>query len=521
MRIWIFALAMLAARPGWGYDPGLPTLWIIGDSTANNTGQRGWGDPFASYFDASKIQVLNRARAGRSSRTFFREGLWASVLDQLKPGDFVLIQFGHNDGGPVDTDRARGCLPGLGEESKTVTLPDGRQETVYTFGWYLRRFIGDAKSKGALPIVLSPTVRNIWKNGHVERGPGAYREWSEQIANSEKVAFADVTAAIADRYELLGETHVNEFFPQDHTHTSPEGADLNASLVVAALKGINSPLTAFLSAKGKAVAPYPIPMSFQASRSLHLPEPRDPQLPTLFLIGDSTVRNGRGDGANGQWGWGDFLGAYFDSSKLNVVNRAVGGLSSRTYLTLGHWDHVLSMLKPGDFVIMQFGHNDSGPLDDPARARGTLQGTGAETREIDNPITKQHEVVHTYGWYLRAFIAGARAKGAVPIVCSPVPRKIWKDGKIVRASDSYGKWAKEVALAEGAPFLDLNEIIAQRYDALGPVKVEPLFADPHTHTSRAGAELNAECVISGLKALSSDPLAPYFSPQAAQVPPFR
>jgi lysophospholipase L1-like esterase len=239
--------------------------------------------------------------------------------------------------------------------------------------------------------------------------------------------------------------------------------------------------------------------------------PANPDLPTLFLIGDSTVRNGRADGANGQWGWGEPIVAYFDPAKLNVVNRAVGGLSSRTYLTQGHWDRVLSMLKPGDFVMMQFGHNDSGPLDDPARARGTLPGVGDETKEIDNPITKRHEVVHTYGWYLKKFIADTKAKDATPIVCSPVPRKIWKGGKIARTSDSYPAWAANIAKSENAAFLDLHEIIAHRYDELGPEKVEPLFADPHTHTTRAGAELNAASVVEALKALPTNPLAPYFS----------
>ena len=89
------------------------------------------------------------------------------------------------------------------------------------------------------------------------------------------------------------------------------------------------------------------------------------------------------------------------------------------------------MIKPGDFVMMQFGHNDGGPLDDAARARGTLHGVGDETREIDNPIARQNETVHTYGWYLKQFIADARAKGATPIMCTLIPRKIWKDGKIV------------------------------------------------------------------------------------------
>ena len=234
-------------------------------------------------------------------------------------------------------------------------------------------------------------------------------------------------------------------------------------------------------------------------------------LPTLFLIGDSTVHNGRGDGANGQWGWGELLAGHFDPAKIAVVNRARGGRSSRTFLTEGLWDDVVARLKPGDFVLIQFGHNDPGPLDDTARARGSLRGTGDETKEIDNPITHKREVVHTFGWYLKQYIAGARAKGATPIVCSLVPRKIWKEGKIVRSSDSYAGWARQVAAATGAAFLDLNEIIAAKYDELGAEKVEPLFGDEHTHTSRQGAELNAECVVAALKALPENPLAPYFS----------
>jgi len=237
-------------------------------------------------------------------------------------------------------------------------------------------------------------------------------------------------------------------------------------------------------------------------------------------VGDSTVRNGKADGANGQWGWGEPLTAYFDSSKVNVVNRAIGGRSSRTYITEGHWDDLLAMLKPGDFVIFQFGHNDSGPLDDTARARGTLPGVGEETKEIFNPITKRQEVVHTYGWYMTKYVTDTLSRGATPIICSPIPRKIWKDGKVVRNAESYGGWARQVATANNVAFIDLNEIIARRYDALGEVKVEPLFADPHTHTSWAGAELNAECVVTGLKALPGDPLFRFLSARGQQVAPY-
>jgi rhamnogalacturonan acetylesterase len=250
---------------------------------------------------------------------------------------------------------------------------------------------------------------------------------------------------------------------------------------------------------------------------LHLPVPANAKLPTLWLVGDSTVRNGHGDGANGQWGWGEPLVDFFDASKINVVNRAIGGLSSRNFITEGHWDEVLAMMKPGDVVLIQFGHNDGGPLDDPARARGTIPGIGEEAREIENPILKMHETVHTYGWYLRKYVEDAKAKGVTPILCTLIPRKIWKDGKVVRNADTYAGWAREVAAQEKIGLIDLNERIAKRYDALGEAAVEPLFGDPHTHTSRAGAELNAEIVVEGLKALAHDPVANDFSAKGKAV----
>jgi lysophospholipase L1-like esterase len=248
-----------------------------------------------------------------------------------------------------------------------------------------------------------------------------------------------------------------------------------------------------------------------------LKPPANPKLPTLFLVGDSTVRNGHADGANGQWGWGEPLVDLFDTKKMNVDNRAIGGRSSRSYIMENEWAETLAFVKPGDVILFQWGHNDDGPLDDQARARGTLHGVGDETKEVDNPILKIHETVHTYGWYLRRYVADAKAKGAIPIICSPIPRKAWKDGKVVRNASNYGGWAKQVAEQEHIEFIDLNEIIARRYDALGEAAVEPLFGDPHTHTSRAGAELNAECVVAGLKALPNDPVAKYFSAKGKAV----
>jgi len=247
--------------------------------------------------------------------------------------------------------------------------------------------------------------------------------------------------------------------------------------------------------------------------------PANPRLPSLFLIGDSTVRNGQGTGTGGQWGWGDFLAPFFNTNQINVVNRALGGTSSRTFYR-DQWPRTLAMLKPGDFVIMQFGHNDGSAVNDASRARGTIRGVGDETQVITNLITKKIEAVHSFGWYEKQLIAETRAKGAVPMVCSLIPRNNWKDGGVARNKNDYAGWAGQAAQAENVPFLDINEAIARLYEQLGQEKVKPLFivgAGPHT--SQAGAETNAVCVVATLKGLKVNPLAKFFSEQANAVRP--
>jgi hypothetical protein len=111
------------------------------------------------------------------------------------------------------------------------------------------------------------------------------------------------------------------------------------------------------------------------------------------------------------------------------------------------------MLQPGDVVVMQFGHNDASDINDKFRARGSIEGYGEETEEIENMITGQHEIVYSYGWYLRKFIADTQAAGAAPIVCSPVPRKKWDNRKIIRGIGSYGDWANAAAKQAGVVFV--------------------------------------------------------------------
>jgi len=229
----------------------------------------------------------------------------------------------------------------------------------------------------------------------------------------------------------------------------------------------------------------------------------NPGLPTLFLIGDSTVKNSWDEGADELWGWGHPLAGFFDLAKINVENQALGGTSSHSYLTGGHWERVLALVRRGDFVIMQFGHNDGGP-------GGSLPGVGDQVEERANR-KGDRESVRSYGWYLRKFIAETQAKGATPIVCSLIPRNDWAGGKVRRADSGYGAWAAAAAEAGGAFFIDLNALIADRYDKLGEEAVKPYFPKEHTHTGWDGAVLNAECVVEGIRRLAGCPLRSYLA----------
>ena len=230
--------------------------------------------------------------------------------------------------------------------------------------------------------------------------------------------------------------------------------------------------------------------------------------PMLFIVGDSTVHNP----GKGERGWGDVIGKNFDTNKIRVENHALGGRSSRTFQTQGWWDKVLNAAKPGDFVLIQMGHNDGGPLDDTNRARGSIRGLGEDTKDIFNPITKQPETVHTYGWYMRKYIADARAKGMTPILCTPIPH-CPKDP--VKAGDLeksiYVDMSTAVAKSEKVLFINLNELTMSQYAGKTPPEIKATYFTPadNTHTSFAGAELNAQNVIAGIRALDGCPLRDY------------
>ena len=247
-------------------NPALPTVFIVGDSTARNSSDLGWGDHFAQFFDTSRINVANRAIAGRSARSYIDEGHWAAVLAEMKPGDYLLLQMGHNDGGDLGGAKPRGDLKGVGDETQDVAQTTGpyagKIETIHTFGWYLRKMIDDAKAKGVHPILLTPTIRNIWTSGpdsgpagkpHIERDFG-YNDWVRQVAAQENIPVLELGNTEADRLEALGPEKTAPLFPRDHTHTNSEGANLIAETVAGVIRTSNDSLSRYLHPQPKTEA---------------------------------------------------------------------------------------------------------------------------------------------------------------------------------------------------------------------------------------------------------------------------
>ncbi|KAL5348598.1 hypothetical protein ACLOAV_006015 [Pseudogymnoascus australis] len=233
---------------------GSPTLYLCGDSTMANRGANdGYTDGWGSFTqDLVSIPVINKAIGGRSARSFTREGRFTEVINAAKRGDYVVIEFGHNDGGSLSTDNGRTPCAGSGEETCT-TYYDGKTETVLTYYAYLRNAARSLQAKGVNVIISSPTPNNVWETGSWSYGPGRFHTMSKAAAAATDGKFVDHGFFVADRYKTLGYSAVMAYYPRDHTHTSPAGAKTVAQTFFRGLICGNSGLKSHLSSAGNTV----------------------------------------------------------------------------------------------------------------------------------------------------------------------------------------------------------------------------------------------------------------------------
>ena len=500
-----------------------PVLFLVGNSTMRNgtlgngnNGQWGWGYFCHEWFDEQRVTVENHALGGTSPRTFYRQ-LWPAVLKGVEAGDFVVLELGHNDNGPVDEGRARSSIqPALADDSLLVTIKEtGRQEWVYTFGGYVRRFVNEIRAKGATPILLTLTPRNAYTDEAqtvIDRKLTTFTPWIRALASELHTPLIDLNDLSATKLERYGRWKADYHFFGDKIHSSAFGARMNAASFAEGLEQCNDPQVALLkqallpeklhpaSLKG-AGASGDSGNSRNSGKSVTsvsaAPTKKKPKRPTVFLTGDSTVKNSDAD-PDGMWGWGAVAYEVFDSTKCTVINAAKAGRSTRTFLEEGRWDAVYNSIEPGDYVLIQFGHNDIGPID-AQKERGTIATAADTCRVYHLQSNGQYRVVYSFGWYLKKFIGDVRERGGIPVLVSLTPRNEWPHGKIERRNDSYGRWYRQVAEETGVEFIDLHNLSADRMDKMGRERAAALFNHDHTHSSLAGARHTARCIAKGIK----------------------
>ena len=228
MRLTLTLLALLLLAPAASAKEPI-TVFIAGDSTAANKAENkrpetGWGEQLQKHFDISRVRVDNHAANGRSTKTFISEGRWQALLDKVKEGDYVLIQFGHNDQSK--------------EKGERYTPPDD-------FRANLARFVAEVRAKKATPVLLTPVMRRRFdKEGKFYDVHGEYPDLTRRVAAEQKVALIDMHRMSEKVLVKYGPEESRKLFLQlkegenpnypkgveDNTHFSPLGADIMAGL---------------------------------------------------------------------------------------------------------------------------------------------------------------------------------------------------------------------------------------------------------------------------------------------------
>ncbi len=509
--------------PGSSRRGNNPVLFLVGNSTMRtgtlgngNNGQWGWGFYAHEYYDENKITVENHALGGTSPRTFYTM-LWQPLLEAVKKGDYVFLELGHNDNGPIDSIRARSSYRPDGklevkEDSISIyNKVTRKQETVYTFGGYMRRFINEIRAKGATPILFTLTPRNDYEADNPKRIQRKLSDFTPAIfaigkeTNTPVIDLNDISATKLEQY---GPWKTNYHFYLDKIHSSAYGARMNAASAAEGILASNDPQVAFLkSCLNDRVNPKRCDQNRQQGK------------PMVFLCGDSTGKN-EDSNPDGMWGWGSQGYTVFDANKCVFQNQAKAGRSTRTYIDEGRWDEVYNSLQKGDVVLIQFGHNDIGGIKD-GKERGVIASAKDSCAVYRMESSGIYQVIYSYGWYLKKMIRDTQEKGAIPVLLSLTPRNEWHEGNghsrgfiypvkektgksyIERRNETYGSWCRTVARETGCEFVDIHNITANALDKMGPKKAASYFKNDHTHTSLKGAQLNAQSLAKGLRDIQS------------------
>lgn len=244
MKLFVLLIMLIGANVGFAKEP--ITVFFAGDSTcANKTPERrpetGWGEMMQQYFDVAKVKIDNRALNGRSTKSFIAEGKWTALIDAVKKGDFVFIQFGHNDQSK--------------DKGERYTPPENFKKN-------LTKFVEEVRAKGATPVLMTPVMRRRFdKDGKFYDTHGDYPSYTRSAALEHKVPLIDMqkkSETVIVKYGVEGSKKLflqlapgeNVNYPkgvEDNTHFSPLGAEEMAKLAVEGIRETKLKLRKYLT----------------------------------------------------------------------------------------------------------------------------------------------------------------------------------------------------------------------------------------------------------------------------------
>ena len=366
-----------------------PVIFYLGDSTTRNgsagnggngLGEWGWAFFAQMWFDPEKVTCENHALGGLSARSFYRD-YWAPIKANLRKGDYVVVGFGHNDGGKNwDT---RSAISGTSAtKTKEVVNRKGDKETVYTFGEYLRRFVKETREAGATPILISMTARGGF---NAEGLPGlnhSQRLWTKEIADEMGVSFIDIGQKAFDCYAKYGQWKVSQFFcgKAGGLHTGLRGAWENAWYHVLCIwEDKGNPLHSLV------LDPTPPKLAIK----------RSPGKPHVFEVTSA---------------------------------------SARDCYRSGDWYLIYNSIEPGDVVRLAFGAKELAALDKDGEL-GSLPSADDELKKVKSLATGRFELVGSYGWYIHYFANDVLEKGGIPVLVTAkdAPAEIREWNKLIAA----------------------------------------------------------------------------------------
>lgn len=480
-----------------------PRIALIGDSTVadyntERTTMRGWGQLLPSQRQGAGGEVINRAAGGRSSKSFAREGRWQQVLSLEPRPDYVLIQFGHND--VTGKGPERETLPGAIPADLPTEGPGSNPDDWYRHN--LHRYVREARAAGITPVIVSPMERAVFSaDGRLRRTNQPWAEAAAAVATEAGTLFIDLNTLSAELLPTLDEAgiaslqfHTTEG-RMDRTHFSETGARLYAEVVGKALLEGFPDLAATLA---PSVRDLPT-LTDLRSRHLRAVTSAAPAARLrLVTLGGSSVADY--DPAKTEMrGWGQLLRTFVDPEKADVINRAIGGRSSKSFLREGRWQQILELDPAPAYVLVSFGPNDvtgKGPT------RETIPGPVPDVLPTEGPGSNEDD------WFrnnLRRYIREARGIGAVPVLVSPQERSVFNDqGQVRRTNQRWVEATQAVAEEMGVVYVDMNRFSVTLLNTIGLERSEAMQfirADgsvDRSHHNTTGSRLLAECVATEL-----------------------